>query len=51
MVTVKDLIAYRLRHEKLVEQITEFALPTHYGEFRGVAYESSTRTRSRTSRW
>jgi 3,4-dihydroxy 2-butanone 4-phosphate synthase/GTP cyclohydrolase II len=40
MVTVKDLIAYRLRHEKLVEKITEFALPTNYGEFRGVAYES-----------
>ncbi len=40
MVTVKDLIAYRLRHEKLVERITEFALPTGYGEFRGVAYES-----------
>lgn len=40
MVTVKDLIAYRLRHEKLVEKIAEFALPTAYGEFRGIAYES-----------
>src|SRR5580693_1357629 len=40
LVTVKDLIAYRLQHEKLVQRIAEFALPTDYGEFRGVAYES-----------
>ncbi|HTJ28715.1 MAG TPA: bifunctional 3,4-dihydroxy-2-butanone-4-phosphate synthase/GTP cyclohydrolase II [Candidatus Limnocylindria bacterium] len=40
MITVKDLIAYRLRHEKLVERIAEFALPTAYGEFRGIAFES-----------
>jgi 3,4-dihydroxy 2-butanone 4-phosphate synthase/GTP cyclohydrolase II len=41
LVTVKDLIAYRLRHEKLVHRIAEFALPTTYGEFRGIAYESA----------
>jgi 3,4-dihydroxy 2-butanone 4-phosphate synthase/GTP cyclohydrolase II len=40
LVTVRDLIAYRLKHEKLVQRIAEFALPTRYGEFRGVAYES-----------
>jgi 3,4-dihydroxy 2-butanone 4-phosphate synthase/GTP cyclohydrolase II len=40
LVTVKDLVAYRLRHEKLVQRIAEFALPTSYGEFRGIAYES-----------
>ncbi len=40
LVTVKDLIAYRLQHEKLVQRIAEFALPTDYGEFHGVAYES-----------
>jgi 3,4-dihydroxy 2-butanone 4-phosphate synthase / GTP cyclohydrolase II len=40
MITVKDLIAYRLRHEKLVERIAEFALPTAYGEFQGIAFES-----------
>jgi 3,4-dihydroxy 2-butanone 4-phosphate synthase/GTP cyclohydrolase II len=40
LVTVKDLIAYRLRHEKLVSRIAEFALPTAYGEFHGIAYES-----------
>jgi 3,4-dihydroxy 2-butanone 4-phosphate synthase/GTP cyclohydrolase II len=41
LVTVKDLVAYRLRHEKLVQRIAEFALPTSYGEFRGIAYESA----------
>jgi 3,4-dihydroxy 2-butanone 4-phosphate synthase/GTP cyclohydrolase II len=42
MITVKDLIAYRMRHEKLVERIAEFALPTVNGTFRGVAYETKT---------
>jgi 3,4-dihydroxy 2-butanone 4-phosphate synthase/GTP cyclohydrolase II len=42
MITVKDLIAYRMRHEKLVERIAEFALPTTNGTFRGIAYETKT---------
>jgi len=42
MITVKDLIAYRMRHEKLVERIAEFALPTTNGVFRGIAYETKT---------
>ena len=41
LVTVKDLIAYRLRTEKLVERIAEFALPTTYGNWRGVAYNTT----------
>ena len=40
LVTVKDLIAYRMRHEKLVQRIAEFNLPTPFGLFRGFAYES-----------
>jgi 3,4-dihydroxy 2-butanone 4-phosphate synthase / GTP cyclohydrolase II len=42
LITVKDLIAYRMRHEKLVERIAEFTLPTTNGVFRGVAYETKT---------
>ena len=42
IITVKDLIAYRMRHEKLVDRIAEFSLPTAYGAFRGVAYETRT---------
>src|SRR5579883_1136625 len=39
LITVKDLIAYRMRHEKLVERVAEFNLPTVYGFFKGYAYE------------
>lgn len=41
LVTVKDLIAFRMRNEKLVHRIAEFELPTTFGTFKGVAYESS----------
>ena len=40
IVTIADLIAYRLRHEKLVQKVTEAKLPTKYGEFTAVAYKS-----------
>jgi len=40
IVTITDLIAYRLRHEKLVQKVTEARLPTKYGEFTAVAYKS-----------
>jgi 3,4-dihydroxy 2-butanone 4-phosphate synthase/GTP cyclohydrolase II len=40
IVTITDLIAYRLRHEKLVQKVTEARLPTKYGEFTAVAYRS-----------
>src|ERR1700688_4643289 len=38
--TGKDLIAYRMRTEKLVHRIAEFDFPTTHGNFRGVAYET-----------
>jgi len=41
LITVKDLIAFRMRTEKLVQRIAEFALPTSHGVFRGIAYETS----------
>jgi len=41
MITVTDLIAYRMGHEKLVQRIATFKLPTRYGDFTGYAYESS----------
>ena len=40
MITVKDLIEYRMQRESLVKRITETVLPTHYGQFRVVAYEN-----------
>jgi len=41
LVTVKDLIAYRMRTEKLVKRVAEFKLPTTTGEWKGVAYETT----------
>ncbi|MCD6161157.1 MAG: bifunctional 3,4-dihydroxy-2-butanone-4-phosphate synthase/GTP cyclohydrolase II [candidate division Zixibacteria bacterium] len=41
IITVKDLIAYRRLHEKLVERVETVDLPTKYGHFRLHLYESS----------
>jgi 3,4-dihydroxy 2-butanone 4-phosphate synthase/GTP cyclohydrolase II len=41
IITIVDLIAYRLRHEKLVQRVTEARLPTKYGDFTAVAYQST----------
>jgi len=40
MITVKDLIRYRMSNERLVRKITEANLPTRYGPFKIHAYES-----------
>jgi 3,4-dihydroxy 2-butanone 4-phosphate synthase/GTP cyclohydrolase II len=40
MITVSDLISYRLRHETLVRKVASPRLPTAYGEFRIHAYRS-----------
>jgi len=40
IVTVKDLIAFRLQRETLVKQVAEAELPTEFGEFRIVAFEN-----------
>jgi len=40
MVTIKDLIAYRRRFDKLVERVVSTRLPTDYGTFEAVGYRS-----------
>jgi 3,4-dihydroxy 2-butanone 4-phosphate synthase/GTP cyclohydrolase II len=40
IVSVADLIAYRRRHEKLVNRVAEVKLPTRFGEFTAIAYKS-----------
>jgi 3,4-dihydroxy 2-butanone 4-phosphate synthase/GTP cyclohydrolase II len=40
MVTVADLVAYRRRHEKLVERVVSTKLPTTFGDFVAVGYRS-----------
>jgi 3,4-dihydroxy 2-butanone 4-phosphate synthase / GTP cyclohydrolase II len=40
MVTVADLIRYRMKHERYVRRIAESTLATKYGDFRMIAYAS-----------
>jgi 3,4-dihydroxy 2-butanone 4-phosphate synthase/GTP cyclohydrolase II len=42
IVSVADLIAYRYRHERLVQRVAEAKLPTPFGEFTVIAYKSQT---------
>jgi 3,4-dihydroxy 2-butanone 4-phosphate synthase/GTP cyclohydrolase II len=40
MLTVAELIRYRLRNERYIYRVAEGVVPTPYGEFRMIAYES-----------
>ncbi len=40
MVTVADLIRYRMQHERYVRRVAEAVLPTRFGEFKMIAYAS-----------
>ena len=40
IVSIADLIRYRRHHEKLVKRIAEAALPTEFGNFQAVVFES-----------
>lgn len=40
LLTVADLIRYRMQHERHVRRIAEGALPTRYGDFRMICYAS-----------
>ncbi len=40
MITVSDLIAYRRKHDKLVERVVEARMPTDFGDFNVVGFRS-----------
>jgi 3,4-dihydroxy 2-butanone 4-phosphate synthase / GTP cyclohydrolase II len=40
MITIADLIAYRRKHDKLVERVVATSMPTGFGEFTVVGYRS-----------
>ncbi len=42
LVTIKDLIAYRLANESLIKREVEVQLPTEYGDFRLIHYSQTT---------
>ncbi len=39
-ITVAQLVSYRLTKTRIIERITEASLPTAYGDFRVIAYQS-----------
>jgi 3,4-dihydroxy 2-butanone 4-phosphate synthase/GTP cyclohydrolase II len=41
IISVADLIRYRLRHERVVKRLAEGVIRTPYGEFHTIAYNSS----------
>jgi 3,4-dihydroxy 2-butanone 4-phosphate synthase / GTP cyclohydrolase II len=41
IITIKDLIQYRVRTEKLVRRIAAATLPTQFGEFTAIAYDTT----------
>ena len=41
IVSIADIIAYRLSRESFVQRVTETRLPTRWGDFRCVAYKSN----------
>ncbi|MBN2385067.1 bifunctional 3,4-dihydroxy-2-butanone-4-phosphate synthase/GTP cyclohydrolase II [bacterium] len=40
MITIKDLIHYRLQHEKMVKRLAETVLPTPVGTFNAIIYQA-----------
>jgi 3,4-dihydroxy 2-butanone 4-phosphate synthase/GTP cyclohydrolase II len=41
IITIKDLIAYRMRNERIVRRIVEVDMPTRFGEFKLIAFEDT----------
>jgi 3,4-dihydroxy 2-butanone 4-phosphate synthase/GTP cyclohydrolase II len=41
IVTIADLVSYRMRHESFVKREADVRLPTEFGEFRAVAYSNT----------
>ena len=45
MITIKDLIEYRIMKEKLVRRIAAHKLPTDFGDFTAIAYDTTVDSR------
>lgn len=41
LVSIKDLIAYRIEKESLIEKVTDVNMPTNYGDFKLAAYKQT----------
>ena len=40
MLTIESLIRHRMQYEKLISRISEVSMPTAYGDFQAIGYES-----------
>src|SRR5699024_3805939 len=41
MITIKDIIAYRMKHESFIKREVEINLPTEYGQFKTIGFTST----------
>ena len=42
VISIEDLVAYRMQHDSLIQKVEDFNLQTRFGEFRLRAYEQTT---------
>jgi 3,4-dihydroxy 2-butanone 4-phosphate synthase/GTP cyclohydrolase II len=42
IISIKDLISYRLQNESLIKRIDETDVPTHFGDFKLITYKQTT---------
>ena len=42
LISIKDLVAYRMRTERIVQREVQITMPTAYGDFEVIAYRQST---------
>ena len=42
IITIEDLISYRMKHETLIEEVVEVDMPTKYGNFKLKAFKQTT---------
>jgi 3,4-dihydroxy 2-butanone 4-phosphate synthase/GTP cyclohydrolase II len=42
LISIEDLVAYRMQHDSLIEKIEDFDITTRFGEFRLRAYKQTT---------
>jgi 3,4-dihydroxy 2-butanone 4-phosphate synthase/GTP cyclohydrolase II len=40
ILTIKDLIRYRIRNERLIHRVADAGIPSAYGDFRAILYEN-----------
>ncbi len=42
IISIKDLVAYRMKHERLIQKEVEVKMPTKYGDFQLIAFSQTT---------